>query len=105
MTDFQTQQQNYKQLVQQLKNKFTEILNCGNSDYRNEFINFATTNINQNNFNTSNQNHQVLVNIHNIFRFEYKNGKCFPTNQFDDLLTLYSDDPELINYLSSLCNY
>ena len=38
MTDFQTQQQNYKQLVQQLKNKFTEILNCGNSDYRNEFI-------------------------------------------------------------------
>ena len=107
MTDFQVKQQYYKQVVLQLKNKFTQILNCGNNDYRNQFINFATMSINQckSNFNTSNQNHQVLANIHNIFRFEYKNGRCFPTNQFDDLLTLYPDDPELINYLISLCNY
>ena len=107
MTDFQVKQQYYKQVVQQLKNKFTQILNYGNNDYRNQFINFATMSINQHksNFSSQNQNHQVLTNIHNIFRFDTRNGKNLPTNQFDDLLTLYPDDPELINYLNSLCNY
>jgi len=107
MTDFLVKQQYYKQIVQHLKTKFTLILNCGDNDYRNRFINFATSSINdyKDNFGYQNKDHQVLINIHNIFRFSNINRKSYPTSQFDDLLTLYPDDEQLLNYLISLCNY
>jgi DNA repair exonuclease SbcCD ATPase subunit len=103
--EYMRRQNEFNNLIKiHLTNKVIQKLNS-NSTVRNQFVNFATQSINnyKNNFVQQNQNHQVVCNIHNVFRYEYRNGKHYPT-QLNDLTLMYFDDPELIKYIYGLLN-
>lgn len=96
-------QSEFRELIKtHLYNKFVREIN---GPSRNQFVNNAISmfSMNKNDFKEQNKTSHVIANIHNVFRFDFRNGRNYPTNNFEDLLQLYPDDDALYNCVVRIC--